>query len=92
MQSGSIPAGSGRTELSATLIAYFGWAITKKVVDWTARILREQSEVAPALRYRAASLALLAAGRRRTQVIARSAQSMTPGCSIVEVRRHSSST
>jgi tetratricopeptide (TPR) repeat protein len=46
-------------------IAYFGVGDHEKVVDWTARILRERPNVVAALRYRAASLLFLAAQTRR---------------------------
>ena len=68
-------------------IAYFGVGDHEKVVDWTARILRERPNVAPALRYRAASLALLGRTDEARQVIARLLEH-APGYTVSEVRRH----
>jgi adenylate cyclase len=68
-------------------IAYFGVGEHEKVVDWTARILREHRNVAPALRYRAASLALLGRTDEARQVIARLLEH-APGYTVSEVRRH----
>jgi adenylate cyclase len=56
---------------TAYAIAYFGVGDHKKVVDLTARILRERPNVASALRYRAASLALLGRMEEARRVIAR---------------------
>jgi TolB-like protein/class 3 adenylate cyclase len=68
-------------------IAYFGVGDHEKVVDWTARILRERPNVAPALRYRAASLALLGRTDEARQVIARLLEH-APGYTVSEVCRH----
>ena len=68
-------------------IAYFGVGDHEKVVDWTARILRERPNVAAALRYRAASLALLGRTDEARQVIARLLEH-APGYTVSEVRRH----
>jgi TolB-like protein/Tfp pilus assembly protein PilF len=68
-------------------IAYFGVGDHEKVVDCTARILRERPNVAPALRYRAASLALLGRTAEARQVIARLLEHV-PGYTVSEVRRH----
>ena len=68
-------------------IAYFGVGDHEKVVDWTAHILREQPNSAPALRYRAASLALLGRTDEARQVIARLLEH-APGYTVSEVRRH----
>ena len=68
-------------------IAYFGVGDHEKVVDWTARILRERPNVAGALRYRAASLALLGRTDEARRVIARLLEH-APGYTVSEVRRH----
>jgi TolB-like protein/class 3 adenylate cyclase len=68
-------------------IAYFGVGDHEKVVDWTARILRERPNVAAALRYRAASLGLLGRTEEARQVIARLLEH-APGYTVSEVRRH----
>ena len=68
-------------------IAYFGVGDHEKVVDWTARILRERPNFAAALRYRAASLALLGRTDEARQVIARLLEH-APGYTVSEVRRH----
>jgi adenylate cyclase len=68
-------------------IAYFGVGDHEKVVDWTARILRERPNFAGALRYRAASLALLGRTDEARQVIARLLEN-APGYTVSEVRRH----
>lgn len=68
-------------------IAYFGVGDHEKVVDWTARILRERPNFAGALRYRAASLALLGRTDEARQVIARLLET-APGYTVSEVRRH----
>ena len=69
------------------VIAYFGIGDHEKVLDWTARILREKPNVAPALRYRAASLALLGRVEEAHEVVARILK-QTPGYTIGDVRRH----
>jgi tetratricopeptide (TPR) repeat protein len=69
------------------VIAYFGIGDHEKVLDWTARILREKPHVAPALRYRAASLALLGRIKEAQEVVARILR-QTPGYTIGDVRRH----
>jgi len=71
----------------AYAIAYFGVGDHEKVVDWTARILRERPNAAPAMRYRAASLALLGRAEEARQVVVRLLEH-APGYSISEVRRH----
>jgi tetratricopeptide (TPR) repeat protein len=71
----------------AYVIAYFGTGQHDKVLHYTARILREKPNVAPALRYRAASLALLGRLREAHEVIARLLE-QTPGYTIEDVRRH----
>jgi adenylate cyclase len=68
-------------------IAYFGVGDHEKVVDWTSRILRERPNNAPALRYRAASLALLGHTEEARQVVAR-ILAQTPNHKVSEVRRH----
>jgi hypothetical protein len=68
-------------------IAYFGVGDHEKVVDWTARILRERPNVAGALRYRAASLALLGRTDEARRVIARLLEHAL-GYTVSEVRRH----
>jgi hypothetical protein len=68
-------------------IAYFGAGDHEKVVDCTARMLRERPNVVGALRYRAASLALLGHVDEAHQVIARILE-QTPNCTVSEVRRH----
>jgi TolB-like protein/class 3 adenylate cyclase len=71
----------------AYAIAYFGVGDHEKIVEWTARILRERPNSAPALRYRAASLALLGRTDEARQVIARLLEH-APGYTVSEVRRH----
>jgi len=73
--------------LLAYPIAYFGVGDHEKVVDWTARILRESPNFAGALRYRAASLAFLGRTDEARQVIAR-LREHAPGYTVSEVRRH----
>ena len=68
-------------------VAYFGVGDHEKVVDWTARILREHPNFAGALRYRAASLALLGRTDEARRVIARLLEH-APGYTVSEVRRH----
>jgi tetratricopeptide (TPR) repeat protein len=68
-------------------IAHFAVGDHEKVVDWTARILRERPNAAPALRYRAASLALLGRMDEARQVVAR-ILAQTPDYKVSEVRRH----
>ena len=72
-------------------VAYFGVGDHEKVVDWTARMLRERPNVVGALRYRAASLALMGRIDEARQVVARILE-QTPNYTIAEVRRHPSST
>ena len=81
------PLDLGWTGTMAYPIAYFGVGDHEKVVDWTARMLRERPNVAGALRYRAASLALLGRIDEARQVIARILE-QTPNYTIAEVRRH----
>jgi adenylate cyclase len=69
------------------VIAYFGIGDHEKVLRWTARILREQPHVALALRYRAASLALLGRVEEAHEIVARILK-RTPGYTIEDVRRH----
>ena len=81
------PLDSGWTGNMGYVIAYFGIGDHEKVLDWTARILREKPHVAPALRYRAASLALLGRVEEAHEVVARILK-QTPGYTIEDVRRH----
>ncbi len=81
------PLDAGWSGSVAYPIAYFGVGDHEKVVDWTARILRERPNVAGALRYRAASLALLGRIDEARQVIARLLEH-APGYTVSEVRRH----
>jgi adenylate cyclase len=81
------PLGSGWTGNMGYVIAYFGTGQHDKVLDWTARILREKPNVVPALRYRAASLALVGRVEEARQVVARILEQM-PDYSIAKVRRH----
>jgi adenylate cyclase len=81
------PLDAGWSGSVAYPIAYFGVGDHEKVVDWTARILRERPNVAGALRYRAASLALLGRTHEARQVIARLLEH-APGYTVSEVRRH----
>lgn len=69
------------------ITAYFGIGDHDKVVVWTAKILRERSNFAAALRYRAASLALLGRLEEAHEVVARLLKH-TPSYSIGDVRRH----
>ena len=71
----------------ACVLAYFGIGEHEKVLDWSARILRENPYVAPALRYRAASLALLGRVEEAHEVVARILK-QTPRYSVQDVRRH----
>ena len=68
-------------------IAYFGVGDHEKVVDWTARILRESPNFTAMLRYRAASLALLGRTDEARRVIARLLEH-APGYTVSEARRH----
>jgi TolB-like protein/class 3 adenylate cyclase len=81
------PLDPGWTGTMTYPIAYFGVGDHEKVVDWTARLLRERPNVVGALRYRAASLALLGRIDEARQVIARILE-QTPNCTIAEVQRH----
>ena len=81
------PLDSGWSGTLGYVIAYFGTGQHGKVLDWTARILREKPHVAPALRYRAASLALLGRIEEAHEVVARILK-QTPGYTIEDVRRH----
>ncbi len=69
------------------LIAYFGVGAHREVLGWSAKILRERPTSAPALRYRAASLALEGRVEEARQVVARILK-QTPNYTISEVRRH----
>jgi adenylate cyclase len=69
------------------VIAYFGSGQYEKALDWTARILREKPNVMSALRYRAASLALLGRVEEAHDVVARILR-QTPGYTIKDLRRH----
>jgi adenylate cyclase len=71
----------------AFVIAYFAVGDHETVVEWTARILREHPNAAPAMRYRAASLALLGRTEDARRVVVRLLEH-APGYSISEVRRH----
>jgi len=68
-------------------IASFGVSDHKAVVDETARVLREHPNSGPALRYRAASLALLGRIEEAHKVVGRLIEAR-PGYCIAEVRRH----
>jgi TolB-like protein/class 3 adenylate cyclase len=81
------PLDSGWSGNTGYVIAYFGIGDHEKVLDWTARILREKPNVAPALRYRAASLALLGRLEEGQEVVARLLK-QTPGYTVEDVRRH----
>ena len=69
------------------MIAHFGVGAHDQVIDWTQRILSEWPNAAPALRYRAASLALLGRIVEAHEVVARILR-QTPGYTIGDVRRH----
>ena len=69
------------------VIAYFGAGAHEKVLEWTARILSERPNSAGALRYRAASLALVGRVQEARQVVAR-ILGQTPDYTVAEVRRH----
>jgi hypothetical protein len=81
------PLDSGWIGNMGCVVAYFGIGQHDKVLDWTAQILREKSSVAPALRYRAASLALQGRVEEAHEVVARILK-QTPGYTIEDVRRH----
>jgi TolB-like protein/class 3 adenylate cyclase len=81
------PLDAGWIGGTAYAIAHFGVGDHEKVVDWTARILRERPNVAAALRYRAASLALLGRTDEARRVIARLLEH-APGYTVSEVHRH----
>jgi TolB-like protein/class 3 adenylate cyclase len=81
------PFDSGWAGNEGYVIAYFGTGQHDKVLDWTARILRERPNVALALRYRAASLALLSRVEEAHEAVARILK-QTPGYTIEDVRRH----
>jgi TolB-like protein/class 3 adenylate cyclase len=81
------PLDAGWTGTMAYPTAYFGVGDHEKVVDWTARMLRERPNVVGALRYRAASLALIGRIDEARQVVARILE-QTPNYTIAEVRRH----
>jgi len=81
------PLDSGWSGNMGYVIAYFGIGDHEKVLDWTARILREKPHVAPALRYRAASLALLGRLEEAHEVVARLLK-QTPGYTVQDVRWH----
>ena len=68
-------------------IAYFGAGQHDGVLEWTARVLRELPNFAPALRYRAASLALTGRVGEAREVIGR-LLAQTPQYSMTEMRRH----
>jgi len=81
------PLDGGAMANMGYVLAYFGVSAYEEVVDFTMRILRERPNIAPALRYRAASLALLGRVGEARQVVARILE-QTPGYTITEVRRH----
>ena len=81
------PLDSGWAGSLGYVIAYFGIGDHEKVLDWTARILRENPNIAPALRYRAASLALQGRLEDAHEVVARILRLM-PGYTIEDVRRY----
>ena len=67
--------------------AYFGAGMHDKVIDWTARVLSEVPNFAAALRYRAASLALVGRVDEARHVVQR-ILTLTQSYTISEVRRH----
>jgi TolB-like protein len=81
------PLDVGRTGNLGYVIAYFGVGAHDKVLDWTARILSARPMFAPALRYRAASLALLGRVEEACQVLTRILE-QTPDYTITKLRRH----
>jgi tetratricopeptide (TPR) repeat protein len=81
------PLDDGWAGKNGYVIAYFGVEAHEKVLDWTARILREHPNVAAVLRYRAASLALMGRIAEARQVVDRILD-QTPGYTISDVRRH----
>jgi len=81
------PLDSGWAGNVGNVVTYFGIGDHEKVLDWTARILREKPNVAPALRYRAASLALLGRVEEAHEIVARLLK-RTPGYTVQDVRRH----
>ena len=81
------PLDSGWAGNTGNVITYFGVGDHERVLDWTARILREKPNVAPALRYRAASLALLGRVEEAHAIVARLLK-RSPGYTIQDVRRH----
>jgi TolB-like protein/class 3 adenylate cyclase len=81
------PMDSGWSGNMGYVIAYFGSGNHEKVLDWTARILRERPHVASALRYRAASLALQGRLEEAREVVARILK-QTPDYTVEDVRRH----
>ena len=81
------PANAGGQAGMGDVIAYFGVGAYDNVLESTARILSEWPSTAGALRYRAASLALLGHVEEARQVVAR-ILAQTPGYSVAEVRRH----
>ena len=80
------PLDSGWNGNLGYVIAYFGTGQHGKVLDWTARILREKPNVAVALRYRAASLALLGRLEEAHEVVAHILK-QTPDYTVEDVRR-----
>lgn len=81
------PLDAGWNGNTGFVIAYFGIGDHDKVLDWTAQILREKPNVAPALRYRAASLALLGRLEEAREVITRILKH-TPGYTVEDARQH----
>jgi adenylate cyclase len=81
------PMDSGWNGQIGYVIAHFGVGAHDQVIDWTQRILRDWPNAAPALRYRAASLALLGRVVEAHEVVARILR-QTPGYTIEDVRRH----
>jgi tetratricopeptide (TPR) repeat protein len=81
------PLDSGWTGHMGYVLAYFGTGQHDKVLDWTARVLREKPNIVPALRYRAASLALQGRVEEAQEVVARILK-QRPGYTIGDVRRH----
>lgn len=81
------PLDGGRTANMGLVIAHFGAGNHQAVVDCTGRILRERPNTAPALRYRAASLAHLGRVQEAGLVVGQLLE-LAPDYTIAKVRRH----
>jgi adenylate cyclase len=81
------PLDDGWSGKMGYVLAYFGAEAHEKVLEWTARILRERPNIAAVLRYRAGSLALMGRVGEARQVVERILD-QTPMYTIAEVRRH----